>query len=90
MVLAASGPELVLRRRLEPMQLQVEQAGMVWQCSKGRTAVYADVAVPISHQWVGCWLSRMLAMAGAVLINRGPQVCGSISIVSKAGSRLFD
>jgi len=28
-VLAASGPELVLRRRLQPMQEQVEQAGMV-------------------------------------------------------------
>jgi len=28
-VLAASGPELVLRRRLQPMQEQVEQAGLV-------------------------------------------------------------
>ena len=46
--------------------------------------VYAGVAVPIAHQLVGCWLSRVLAMAGATLINRGPQVCGSISIVSKA------
>ena len=33
-VLAASGPELVLRRRLQPMQEQVEQAGMVFSALK--------------------------------------------------------
>ena len=34
-VLAASGPELVLRRRLQPMQEQVEQAGMICSALKG-------------------------------------------------------
>ena len=42
-------------------------------------AVYAGRAVPIGHQWAECWLSRVLAMAGATLISSGPQVCGSMS-----------
>ena len=33
-VLAASGPELVLRRRLQPMQEQVEQSGLICSALK--------------------------------------------------------
>ena len=33
-VLAASGPELVLRRRLQPIQEQVEQSGLICSALK--------------------------------------------------------